>query len=215
MRLVDNIFNSMLGKSESSPYTYYDYLESDSRGQYIDTGVLVSSSLRVVCKCLGRSGYTNIVAFGGRDAPNKEFSCRLCSPSTGYIGKTTASYRGSQQYSLGTFVANEIYTIDANMNVWTRTDSGGVTTTATLPTATFASTYRTLNLFGFNGTSTPSTPGAVICECQIYDNGILVRDFRPAVRNDDGVAGKHDVVNDVFYTNANPSGDNFLYGNLT
>ena len=51
---------------------------------------------------------------------------------------------------------------------------------------------------------------------RIYDNNdVLVRDFRPAVRIADGVAGMHDVLNDVFYTNANPAGDNFLYGNLT
>ena len=49
---------------------------------------------------------------------------------------------------------------------------------------------------------------------KIYDDGTLVRDFRPAVRIADGVAGMHDVLNDVSYTNANLVGDNFLYGNF-
>jgi hypothetical protein len=41
---------------------------------------------------------------------------------------------------------------------------------------------------------------------------VLVRDFRPVVRNTDEVAGMYDVVNDVFYPSAN--GVNFLYGNF-
>lgn len=38
--------------------------------------------------------------------------------------------------------------------------------------------------------------------CKIYDNGTLVRNFVPAKRNSDSVAGLYDTVNSVFYTSA-------------
>ena len=47
MRLVDNIFNSMLGKGKTETYTLVDYLESDGNRQYIDTGVKVGGSWSV------------------------------------------------------------------------------------------------------------------------------------------------------------------------
>lgn len=47
--------------------------------------------------------------------------------------------------------------------------------------------------------------------CKIYDNGILVRNFIPALRSD-GIAGLYDSVNDTFYTSN--STDNFVAGNI-
>ena len=214
MRKVDMIFNSMVGKGKTETYTLYDYLENDGNGQFIDTSVLTSSALRIVCKCFGRSGYNNLVAFGSRDGYNsREISLRLCSPSAGMTDKITSSYSSStSQRVIATFIAGEIYDIDFNRNVVSVVGNQGTSGSVTMAAATFASTTRNIYLFGFNGTSTPSTPGVCICGCQIYDNDVLVRAFRPAVRIADGVAGMLDVVNDVFYPSAN--GVNFLYGNF-
>ena len=209
------IFNSMVGKGKTETYTLYDYLESDGRGQYIDTGVLMSSKLRIVCKCFGRSGYDNLIAFGGRDRTvGIEQFLRLLSPNPSTRGKMTVYYNASQTI-IATFVAGEIYDIDFNRNVVSVVGNQGTSRSVTMTAATFASTIINIYLFGLNGSSTPSTPGVCICECQMYDNDVLIRDFRPAVRIADGVAGMLDVVNDVFYPSANPAGDNFLYGNLT
>lgn len=213
MRQVDMIFNSMVGKGKPSPYIDCDYLESDGNGQYIDTGILTSSKLRIVCKCFGRSGYTNLVAFGSRDGFNsKELSLRLCSESSGVEGKMTVTYGSSGQTAIVTFVAGEIYDIDFNRNVVTVTGSQGTSGTITKAVTAFASTIRNMYLFGFNGTSTPSVPGVCICECQIYDNNVLVRDYRSKIRREDGVTGFLDMVNDTFNPSAN--GVNFLYGNF-
>lgn len=38
--------------------------------------------------------------------------------------------------------------------------------------------------------------------CQISEDGVLVRNFIPAMRKSDNVVGLYDDVNDVFYTNA-------------
>ena len=37
--------------------------------------------------------------------------------------------------------------------------------------------------------------------CKMYQNGILVRDFVPALRKSDNVPGLYDLVNNVFYVN--------------
>ena len=46
--------------------------------------------------------------------------------------------------------------------------------------------------------------------CKFWENGSLIRDFIPAVRKSDNIAGLYDLVNDQFYTN-NGSGT-FIYG---
>lgn len=41
-----------------------------------------------------------------------------------------------------------------------------------------------------------------IYSCQIYDNGVMVRNFLPCIRNNDNVVGLYDLVNGVFYISA-------------
>lgn len=46
---------------------------------------------------------------------------------------------------------------------------------------------------------------------KMYDNGTLVRDFIPVVRNLDNKPGLYDKVTDTFFTNAG-TGDDFIVG---
>ena len=48
--------------------------------------------------------------------------------------------------------------------------------------------------------------------CQISEDGVLVRNFIPAMRKSDSVVGLYDDVNDVFYTNAGSG--SFTYGSI-
>lgn len=49
--------------------------------------------------------------------------------------------------------------------------------------------------------------------CSIYDNNVLVRNFIPCYRRADNKPGLYDLVNDVFYTNANSSAtQDFIVG---
>ena len=214
MRLVDNIFNSVLGKGETKTYTLYDYLESDGRKQYIDTGMIVGGdcSIEIDALWLGQiSGNDNDYIAGARNASNNneyfmraqnsKFKLRYYSEIDGYNGIIYQHYYSYQRHR------NDITIYDGDTVVYH----------ATPALRTSASSYNHC-LFAYNNAGDIFTSpfkkrlGVV----RIYDsNGVLVRDFHPAVRNSDGVAGMHDVVNDVFYTNANPAGDNFLYGNLT
>ena len=214
MRLVDNIFNSMLGKGETKTYTLYDYLESDGRGQYIDTGVIVGGdcSIEIDALWLGQiSGNFNDYIAGARNASNNneyfmraqnnQFKLRYYSEIASYNSITYQHYYSYQRHR------NDITIYDGDTVVYH----------ATPALRTSASSYNHC-LFAYNngGDILTSPYKKRLGVVRIYDsNDVLVRDFRPAVRNSDGAAGMHDVVNDVFHTNANPAGDNFLYGNLT
>ncbi len=58
-------------------------------------------------------------------------------------------------------------------------------------------------LFGsYNGSSVHQFTIARIFRAKIWDDGVLVRDFVPAMRNADEEIGLFDIVNVVFYTNA-------------
>lgn len=206
MRLVDNIFNSMLGGKSETSYIDCDYLESDGRKQYINTGYSPNSETRVVCKAQ-ITDTTRFFVFGARNGfGGSAFLCRLTNGTN-----TTVDYDVQRNMSLGSVSLSDIYTIDANKNVWTRTDSGGSVTTVTFTPQAF-DVSETLFLFALHANEIYQDKGRIF-ECQIYDNDILVRDYQPKIRKEDGVAGFYDVVNDTFNPSAN--GINFLYGYLT
>lgn len=48
--------------------------------------------------------------------------------------------------------------------------------------------------------------------CKILDKDALVRNYIPCKRISDGVVGLYDIVNNVFYKNADTSSDNFIAG---
>lgn len=208
MREVDRIFNSMLG-GKAETYTPVDYLESDYRKQFIDTGVIPNSRYRVVVTAV-RKAAVNYLFFGETRSGN--------SGSLGVKEQRTQVmflYNGQQQTGIAPPGVGVESTYDINNNVLTVTRSGNVST-YTSPEATFVGT-TTLFLFGMNSANQgPEFTKSCIKSALIYDdNDVLVRNLHPKVRDSDGVAGMLDVVNNIFYTNANPAGDNFLYGNLT
>ena len=215
MRLVDNIFNSMVGKGETAPYTYYDYIEANGQTkQYIDTGVIVggNSSIEIDNFWLyANSGnYTDWLVGARNGLNNNDYSMRGLNS-----GLSLRYYSDIAGYN--SIAYQHYYSYQRHRNDITIYDGDTVVYHATPTLRTSASSYThclfALNNAGDIATSPYKKRFGVV---RIYDsNGVLVRDFHPAVRNSDGVAGMHDVVNDVFYTNANPAGDNFLYGNLT
>ena len=192
-------------------YIYYDYLESTGTNQYIDTGLFASSDLSINCRCFGRSGYTNLIAFGGRTNNRvAEVSLRLQSPSPGFNNRITSTYNNTNQKILGMFVPEEIYDISYSKTEVSVTGSQGTSGSVTNPGTSFLST-RHVNLFGFNNTSTPGVAGVCICECKMYENSVLKRDYKPSVRRYDGKTGMFDSVDNVLYQSY--KGVDFAYGN--
>ena len=194
MREVDRIFNSMVGKCETAPYRYYDYLESDGRQYISDIGTYntLDSEYEVVFDS-NEPGW----AFGSAGTNGKPVSCGISCGSSGVI-------RFAQAYATGLNLVGR-HRVILNKDGYTIDDvhyhyAQAVTSVAS----------ATLMLFFASG-STLSFKGKM--EYFVHrQSGVVVQDFRPAVRRADGVPGMHDVVNDVFKpsdTNAN-----FLYGNF-
>jgi hypothetical protein len=75
-------------------------------------------------------------------------------------------------------------------------DSGIEETIITSPTTINVNT--TILLFGFNANNT--VPNLEIYECQIFESGVMIRNFIPCYRKSDGVAGMYDLVDGIFYT---------------
>ena len=214
MRQVDMIFNSILGKGKTAPYTYYDYLENGSNKQWIDTGVYVGGAESIEIDSLSirvSGGNFSQSVFGARDGYDKnDFSLRIQN------SEFRIRYGKSADYGTSITVGHQ-YAFRKNANIINIYDGDTQVYTHTFTALSTAPDYS-LMLFAINnaGSASSTYMGVRIGVTRIYDSSNnLIRDFRPAVRNSDGVAGMHDVLNDVFYTNANPAGDNFLYGNLT
>lgn len=213
MRKVDMIFNSMVGKGKTEHYTLYDYLESDGNGQYIDTGMPATDNTSI----------TLDISLTNRDSQT-------------YIGNSVASERTftfNQSYSGPVFDINidgvsqrlpdlrtpgfkygEWNSLTIGKNIHLVHSSGAVYDYVLTPSE--FTTDGNIYLFDANGGGKVYSAG--ICrmkQVERHDSGVLTQLLHPAVRESDGVAGMLDMVNKVFHPNANPAGDNFLYGNLT
>lgn len=88
-------------------------------------------------------------------------------------------------------------TVDKNKNI---TVVNG--TTSTIDAQTFECPYNlTLLTVNTAGTIHSTKTKAKLYSCQIYDNGTLVRDFRPCY-DPDGVACLYDEVTETYFYNA-------------
>lgn len=171
-----------------------EYIESTGT-QYIDTLFKPNQNTRVVCdfellesgKAYGvfgaRIGYGNtsydLFAFG----MNAETSFQ------DDYGTSNNAHTNSQ--------TNILYHADKNKNV---TSLGNVN--HTFSASTFQLNY-TMYLFGVNTSGSPNNQlGSLrIYSCKIYDNGTLIRDFKPYY-DSNGVACLFDAVSGTYYYNA-------------
>ena len=212
MRQIDRIFNSMLGKGNTEHYTLYDYLESDGNGQYIDTGMPATDNTSI-----------------SLDISLTERGSQI------YIGNSVASKRAftfQQSYSGPVFDIvidgvsqrlpdlrapgnkyGEWNSLTIGKNIHLVHSSGAVYDYVLTPSE--FTTDGNIYLFYANGGKVSSAGICRMKQVERHDSGVLTQLLHPAVRDSDGVAGMLDMVNNVFHANANPSGDNFLYGNLT
>lgn len=174
-----------------SGYTQLRYIQS-SGTQYIDTGFVPNQDTRLVIKTEFTIQGTNQFLYGSRAGEKSRAFCFNCYKTF---------YRSHYDVSWLDFATSVSYggpfIIDHNKNVTTLNGEH----TATNTYASFTCPYS-LVLFAKNDGGTIGTyANAKIYECQIYDNGTLVRDFVPA-KNSGGTVGLYDAANGVFYTNA-------------
>ena len=210
MRKVDNIFNSMLGKNNTptGPYIRVNYIESDSRGQYINTGILPSSLTDfdfIFSLTIPSSLSANYYFFGSRDyTGNKYYSLSLQANTGSVICRFD-----TQSHNFGIApIDNEVFRASCVKNVWSliRT-STAATVTRTFNDVAFGMT-NTIYIGAFNNYGEIRTAPQRIYRFYVLINNVYYT-YEPFVRASDGIAGLYCERLDDFW--CDPNGKNFLY----
>lgn len=171
-------------------YTQLEYIQSTGI-QYIDTEFNPSSDTRVDMTCEPTTAGTWKGIFGARKSASvDEFGVDV--PSATEI----RSMYGTESKSLTVSTILQKFSIIKNKNICT------VNGTAITNTKQNFTTSFPIRLFDKNsGGSAWGQISMKLYSCQIYDNGMLVRNFIPC-KNPSGVAGLYDLIGKKFYTNA-------------
>ena len=172
---------------------YVEYIES-SGTQYIDTGFKPNSNTRIVIDLDIESKTNQQALFGARTAYKSNWFALYTYPSvSGYED----GYANQATTPTATYTGRVL--IDKNKNA---TSVNGAQISS-FTSASFTAQY-TLYLLSLNNAGTDFTVScptyAKLYSCQIYDNGTLVRDFRPAL-DPDGVACLYEKVSKTYYYN--------------
>lgn len=173
-----------------------EYLES-SDTQYIDTGVVARSNITVSCDWMFL------------DYTSSERSCAIAAAIGSGNTRIVAAYAYNGQFRfaygtnthVGTCEANTRYKTVAVLNQGEQSFSVNGTTLYTGTSSASISANRNLTLFEYAGTSSYVGSFARIYSCSIIQDGVLVRDFIPAI-DENGVGFMFDNVSNTIYDNA-------------
>jgi len=182
---------------------FIDYLQS-SGTQYIDTGFVVANNAnprRIVIDYMPlavSSTYYNYRVSGAYNGTTRVLSLYGAS-SDGRFGV------GAGDIQLGvSFNANTRYLVDltAGNGSITGTINGVDIGTKTYTNYNYAGSYP-MFLFAMNQLGTAVNLSSIkLYSCKIYDNGVLLRDLRPAKRRIDNALGLWDSVCCTLFFNA-------------
>lgn len=189
----------LLWKGLPKGYTELDYIETTGK-QYIDTGFIPNQDSRAVLELMYIK--TSDGAYGARNTTEIDGFCMRVNDS-----RWQPQYNDNMRTITNPLPDHEWHTIDHNKNVWSL--DGSVKWTATY--AEFTSPHSFI-LGGImanrSGVKTLYEGYCRYRTCQIYDNGVLVRDLVPCM-DPGGNVGMYDLLNVKFYGNAGTG--EFLY----
>ena len=176
--------------AEPSPYTLMNYLEVTSSGAYIDTGVANSATAYFEIDFQYTGTPTNNDGVFGAMGSGIEFVVNS------YGGVSYANTGGSRAVFTATNLDRHVIKAD-NSGILIDDVSSGASVDWSRATG-----YNYF-LFAFNYLNNQKyyTGHAKIYSAKLWNGDTLVRDFIPAIRNEDDEIGMYDRVNDVFYTN--------------
>lgn len=190
-------------------YTEVEYIENTSSA-YINTGFKPNQDTRITCEMQCVTSTNSVLHFGtgGWDKVNGMW----LTYETGVNGTLHISWLGKTVWSTYSSVHGDYnrHTYDWNKN---NIYKDGVLVASN----TYANYSCPDNLAIFttilNGTSYETSLKMLgrVYWFKIYDNGTLVRDLVPCVRDSDNIAGAYDLVNDTFYGSGNSN--RFVAGN--
>jgi len=205
---ISNYFFTNSGTGEFSyliDYTYIDLQYIQSTGtQYIDTGFKPNSLTEIIYDCCQSESYNynNAQTFFGTS--NSVWSDNAFACSTYHNGSYGWGNLGSSGWGSFTVTINADTTFKLNStglykdNSLVQSNTNYTINQCTRNLLFCAANYNTITEYGKHR----------IYSAQIYDNGVLAKNFVPKLRND-GKPGLYDTVNNVFYTNAGTG--EFLY----
>ena len=171
-------------------YTELTYIHSTGT-QYIDMGFKATENTKIEVKFHNEQS-ANSAVFGAdkawtQDAFGIWINSTIAVPVVGTVSGTIAVSYSS---------AYDTFTLDKN----TLKLNGGTIWTASGVSAFQTPTNVCLGAVNRSGTVSEKFVGRMYY-CKVWENGTLIRDFIPALRNYDEV-GMYDLVNNAFYGNA-------------
>ena len=180
-------------------YTEVEYIQNTGTS-YLDTNFVPNQDTRIVAdmQLVTLNDYPRLFGAGGwnaADGINVDYEGGHLLIS--WFGKTSWT-----QTTLATNYNRHIYDLNKNYLYVDET----LLTSNTYTTKT-ASDH--LAVFAYIRNGRPTTSNAdMLKECfkgklwsfKVYDNGTLVRDLVPCIKDSDNTVGAYDIVNDVFYT---------------
>lgn len=176
--------------------TLVPYIRGGADGSYIDTGITADNTVRVVVWARNFNPACGHL-FGSRESSTSNMFGlgAFSAQNTGRIridyNQRNTTYADDQFDNLSHYHKYELY-----QGVLKVDDV--VQASATV--GTFSNNFN-IHLLGVNTSGTHGNPGLPIdiCACQIYKNGVLVRDFTAV---DSPSVGLYDSVSDTIFTNA-------------
>lgn len=196
----------------STPHIRINYIQQSSGvGAYIDTGIsgTWSSSIRFII----RFSLDNLYASGEQCL----IGDKIPSGNNGLVLYTSSNRAhviswcgsGSAYYIAEDITLEQDYTLDVTFNNPTGANGTfqGTPFTST-KTNQYCSNSTNFALFSERANTLSAAWRGKVYSCQIYKDGVLVRDFIPVLKN--GVAGLYDNVSGSYFFSAGTQ--NFRYG---
>lgn len=173
---------------------YLEYLETTG-SQYINTGFKPNNNTRLVIEISGLPITEESQLFGTRSSSSASdrFMFIVAGSPQGY---RTDFYNNNVSFASSVNYSGRLK-VDKNKNVTTINDTDSVTNTS----GTFSSANSLYILASNTGGNAGGAVSVTFYSCQIYDNGTLVRDYRPAI-DTSGVVCMYDEVNKEYVYNA-------------
>lgn len=201
-------------------YTEVEYIQnysttsvSTSNLAYIDTGFKPNQNTRTIADIKADKATTNsrIFGYGFWNGDGYSVTCEnTIGASNGYF-----YYKFGYKSSWYTTTVHS----DLNRHVFDHNNGGKLyiddIEASTLPSTSFTSSVSMAVFTAKMSGGTPINLNEAIYgkmySFKVYDNGTLVRDLVPCVRDSDNIAGAYDLVNDTFYGSGNSN--RFVAGN--
>lgn len=187
-------------------YFEVEYLES-SGTQYIDTGINATLTMKINVVFQALTLASDKYIFGTGDSDYDRFYFGLYqSPVKWLIGSgyyAVGSNADSNKHDFSLDLVNSRYELD------------GTQTSVSIHSGTNFTNYsiKLFNRCRTDGIVRSNEYSSIkLFSCQIFDNGSIVRDFVPAIRQSDNVAGLYDRVTGKFFTNKGTG--TFATGNI-